>query len=189
MTLKILGGQWKGRVLHSPKNSLTRPTQGILRQAVFNICQQEIVDAQFLDLFAGSGAMGLEALSRGAKRAVFVEQNRLATRCIRDNIQLLHAENKTELYMMDTVRTLQQLAKHKECFDLVYIDPPYDQSSLLSSLVQTLVDHHLVRVNGLIFIEDSWENKEITIQTPAVKIINIRRFGIARLYQLTMIEK
>lgn len=85
MTLRVIAGKYKGRSLKTPKATSTRPTQGMLREAVFNICQNEIEGAFFLDLFAGSGAMGFEAISRGAMKATLVEQNRQAQLCIKEN--------------------------------------------------------------------------------------------------------
>jgi 16S rRNA (guanine(966)-N(2))-methyltransferase RsmD len=188
MTLRLLGGEWKGRILKSPKSSPTRPTQGILRQAVFNICQHEVTDARFLDLFAGSGAMGLEALSRGAQRAVFVEQNRSAAECIRENIAIVQAGSRSELMTMDIFHALQRLARRKELFDIIYIDPPYGQPSLIRSVLQEIEKNNLISLQGLIFLEDSTEDPEISFEFLRLKAKNIRRFGTARLYELVQTE-
>src|SRR5690606_33771897 len=100
------------------------PTQGMLREAVFNICQNRIEEARFLDLYAGSGAMGFEALSRGAKSVVMVEQNKQAYLCIQENAKTLQVEPK--IFQMPSQRALQCMAKEGYLFDLIYIDPPYD---------------------------------------------------------------
>ncbi len=126
MSLRIFGGIFKSRILKSPPSSSTRPTQGILRQAVFNICQQDDENALFLDLFAGSGAIGLEALSRGAAFAVFVEQNPAAARCIRENIRIWGSK-KIKTLCLQRVPALRHLSKLPFAFDLIYIDPPYAQ--------------------------------------------------------------
>jgi 16S rRNA (guanine966-N2)-methyltransferase len=183
MKLRILGGQWKGRILHSPNRSPTRPTQGILRQAVFNICQHEIEGAEFLDLFAGSGAMGLEALSRGAKRAVFVEQDRFAAHCIRENIRLLGIDSSAKILMMDISKALLLLAKTNDAFDIIYIDPPYDQSSHTRAIVDQLNASHLIRPGHTLFIESASQNAEIDYSSEHLKTVSIRTFGVARLYQ------
>ena len=90
MTLRIIGGKFKGRLIKTPKGEKTRPTSAILRKAVFDICQNQITDARFLDLFAGSGAMGLEALSRGASHATFVERDKHSVSCLKENLALLN---------------------------------------------------------------------------------------------------
>ena len=87
MNLRIAGGLLKGRVLKTPDSDTTRPTTGMLRQAVFNICQDWMPEARFLDLFAGSGAMGFEAISRGASFVTFVESDSRASQIIRDNAE------------------------------------------------------------------------------------------------------
>ncbi len=183
MTLRILGGQYKGRILKSPKSKTTRPTQGVLRQAVFNICQQKIEQARFLDLFAGSGAMGLEALSRGASHAVFVEQDRGAALCIRENISLLHVEDKALLISVDLFLALTKLGKQKCSFDLIYIDPPYGNPDFLRTVLEEAEKQKLLAQEGTIFIEDSSLDPEINYESKFLKKVDVRRFGIARLYQ------
>src|SRR5690349_14081953 len=97
MTLRIIGGTLRGRRLLSPKSSLTRPTTAIVRKSVFDICQEIIVDAEFLDLFAGSGAMGIEALSRGAKHVTFVDSNAQAIQCVEHNLRLFKMEKQATI--------------------------------------------------------------------------------------------
>jgi len=183
MILRMLGGQFKGRILKSPKSCPTRPTQGILRQAVFNICQQQIPGARFLDLFAGSGAMGLEALSRGAELACFVEQNGPAARVIRENIQILQVTDHSELLVMDVFRALKTLAKRNETFDTVYIDPPYGQTEMIRDVLQELEKNNLISPKAIVFFEDSTQDKELEYESSRLKLVSARRFGIARLYQ------
>jgi 16S rRNA (guanine966-N2)-methyltransferase len=114
--MKIVGGKFKGRNLIAPKTATTRPTQGALREAVFNICQSEIVSAYFLDLFAGSGAMGFEALSRGAAHVTFVENNKIALDTIRKNIELFNLGEQITIIPLDASRAIEKLTKP---FDIV----------------------------------------------------------------------
>ena len=183
MTLRILGGQFKGRTLKSPESSPTRPTQGILRQAVFNICQHQIQDALFLDLFAGSGAMGLEALSRGAKQSIFVEQNKSAARTINENIKILQTKDRSELLTMDVFRALKMLALRQMAFDIIYIDPPYGQPETIRSVLREIEKNNLAAVGGTIFFEDSSQDEELAYESIQLRKVSSRRFGIARLYQ------
>jgi len=188
MTLRILSGKFKGRNLKSPQSSPTRPTQGILRQAVFNICQHQIQDVRFLDLFAGSGAMGLEALSRGAKYSCFVEQNRSAAHIIRENIQILDVTEYSELLAMDALRALKILARRKETFDIIYIDPPYGQPELIRSVLEEIEKNNLISLSGVVFFEDSAQDPELDYNSGRLKKVSSRKFGIARLYQLEPID-
>ncbi len=175
MTLRIIGGVFKGRPLKAPKTNSTRPTQGMLREAIFNICQNEIGNAHFLDLFAGSGAMGLEAISRGASHAVFVEQNRQAITCIKENISLLQVEKQTQIIPTDAARALTILAKQYSQFDIIYIDPPYDTPFDPTPLVP------LLKPEGILFLEERHQPKKPhkPIEVAGLHLKDTRRFGIA----------
>jgi 16S rRNA (guanine966-N2)-methyltransferase len=175
MTLRLIAGRFKGRLLKTPKSASTRPTQGMLREAVFNICQNEIEGAHFLDLFAGSGAMGLEALSRGAAHATFVEQNRNAIACIKENIAQLQVSQETTLIPTDVARALALLAKQKARFDLIYIDPPYDLSLNLTAI------EPLLKPNTLLFFEELYTPQKKHLSYPFLKLRDSRRFGTALL--------
>lgn len=172
MGLRIIAGKFKGRILKTPKSASTRPTQGMLREAVFNICQNEIVDARFLDLFAGSGAMGLEALSRGAAHVTFVEQNGQAIACIKENIAALQVEKLTRIIPRDASRALGLLAG--EVFDLIYIDPPYDTPMDLTPMMP------LLAANGSLFLEERYDPKR-NESNYGLKAKEVRRFGTALL--------
>lgn len=178
MSLRIIGGQFKGRILKTPKGSGTRPTQGMLRESVFNICQNEIQGARFLDLFAGSGAMGLEALSRGASHITLVENDRRAISSIRENIAILQAASQTTLITSDVVRALKQLSSP---FDIIYIDPPYDTPVL--PLIEKLLAQNLVETNGVLFIEERKCPHPSSFDFPQLSKICSRRFGEALLHQ------
>src|SRR5690348_14645671 len=128
MTLRIIGGQFKNRLLKAPKGSKTRPTLAILRKAVFDMLQFTIADARFLDLFAGSGVMGIEALSRGAGHAAFIDADRTAIHCIRENLKLLQLEEQSEVHHCDAFTALKKYAHKNNSFDVIYIDPPYKLS-------------------------------------------------------------
>ncbi|HSX25510.1 MAG TPA: 16S rRNA (guanine(966)-N(2))-methyltransferase RsmD [Chlamydiales bacterium] len=180
MTLRIIGGKYKGLLLKTPKSTSTRPTQGMLREAVFNICQNQINDARFLDLFAGSGAIGFEALSRGASHVTFVEQNKIAIACLKENIAKLNVALQTQLLPLPAARALPFLAKQSK-FNLVYIDPPYDTpfQSLLEGLKPLLAPH------ATVFIEERHSPKiqQTPPEFPFLQLIDSRRFGIALLHQ------
>lgn len=151
MTLRIIGGHFRNRLIKSPKGIATRPTTAMLRKSVFDICQFHIENARFLDLFAGSGAMGLEALSRGAKEAVFVDNNRFAIKCIEENIQILNVAERATMMPMDAYKALKKITVP---FDLIYIDPPYEKVSYdeILSLIDAL---NLLKSGGRLFVEEA----------------------------------
>ncbi len=181
MTLRIIGGKFKGRILKTPKGPSTRPTQGMLREAVFNICQNSIDEARFLDLFAGSGAMGLEAISRGASHATLVESNRMALSCIKQNIEELKTSEQIQILPLKAEKALQILTKQSSLFDIVYIDPPYDTSTnaLFDSLPPILAP------GAIIFLEERYSQKgqNPPYESSSIQLKDSRRFGIALLHQ------
>lgn len=165
--MHIFSGKFKGRVLKTPKGMETRPTAGRLREAFFNICRQEIEGARFLDLFAGSGAMGLEALSLGAGRATFVDIGRESVRCIQENLKAFQAEDQAEVLCADVFVGLERFVKQGKEFDIIYADPPYmkdskqQESVPYSASVLHFVDKILeegktiLAPGGAVFVEDA----------------------------------
>jgi 16S rRNA (guanine966-N2)-methyltransferase len=125
--MKIIAGTYRSRIIDVPKGGISRPTTSQVRASVFNICQGYIEGSHFGDLFAGSGAMGLEALSRGARFCTFIEQNHEACLCIKKNIDRLHVEDQCLLIRNNVHLALNRV---QEPFDICYIDPPYDLSAI-----------------------------------------------------------
>lgn len=121
----IVGGKFKGQKLHVPKGMETRPTSSRLRETVFDILQNSIEGATFLDLFAGSGAMGIEALSRGASHAAFVDSGPLSCACIKKNIDKFGVSSSTSLLRCDAFKALKVMEKGAKQFDIIFVDPPY----------------------------------------------------------------
>ena len=122
--LRITSGIFRGRLIQTPSGTRTRPTQARLRQALFNSLQFSIPEARVLDLFAGSGALGYEALSRGASQVVFVESAKQAIHCIENNASELKVESSIRILPM-SVETAFQCLQREQSFDLVLADPPY----------------------------------------------------------------
>ena len=123
--LRIIGGACKGRRLKLVRGPETRPMQEKVKGALFNILGELVADAVCLDGFAGTGSVGLEALSRGAARAVFIEESRAAAKVLRENIARCGVEEKAVVMVREFNRAVIQLAKEKIAFDLVFLDPPY----------------------------------------------------------------
>lgn len=125
--MRIIGGTLRGRQLARPSGSGTRPTAGQVKEALFNILAEKIPGARFLDLFAGAGAVGIEALSRGAESATFVETDRMACRLIRDNLRRCGCEAVADIRQVPAARFLQQHTTSMAAlpYDIVFLDPPY----------------------------------------------------------------
>ncbi|MDJ0652379.1 MAG: 16S rRNA (guanine(966)-N(2))-methyltransferase RsmD [Simkaniaceae bacterium] len=178
--MKITGGFLKNQLLKVPKGNKTRPTAEKLRQSVFNRAQAYVENCNFLDLYAGSGAMGIEALSRGAKEATFIEKDRFALKTLRENISKLSLSPLTTLIDGDVLLVLKRLKG--KTFDFIYIDPPYEKGLQEKTLV--LIDNlHLLHVDGLLFIEES-SQKELKIPfLTTMQLQKKRKVGAAFLYQ------
>lgn len=184
MTLRIIGGEMRGRALKSPKSTKIRPTTGILRKSVFDICKEIITDANFLDLFAGTGAMGIEALSRGASHATFVDQDREALLCIRKNLETLKLEERGTIFKGDAPQVLRRFEEQKKTFDIIYIDPPYHEDHYHPEIL-ALLDSSSIAKGATIFVEEAtpsrWEKEKIPLKNLLLK--STRRFGRSILFQ------
>ena len=134
--VRIIGGQWRGRLLAIPPVSAIRPTPDRVRETVFNWLQGLVAGAQVLDLYAGTGVLGLEALSRGAQHATFIEQNGVAARALNHQLGVFQAQDHAQVHIASVIEAGAFLAGSS--FDIVFIDPPYDAALLVETL--TLLD-------------------------------------------------
>lgn len=189
----IIAGKFRNRRLISPKGSQTRPTAGRVRESLFNICQGYIEGARFLDLFAGSGAIGLEALSRGADSVTFVDQSREAVKCIERNIAELGVASQTHLLSGPIFPMLKLLERHRKQFDVIYVDPPYStqvesegEKGYYSALVIKSIDHYqLLAEGGTLFIEEDARVEPKIDNLERLKIENSRKYGHSVLQSYT----
>lgn len=136
--LRIIAGEFKGRRLKAPAGRSVRPTGDRVKEAWFSILQQSIPDARVLDLFAGSGALGLEALSRGAQAVDFVESGKAALTAIRDNVTTLKVEDRVTIHRMEALRFAERLQPN--AYDVAFADPPYasDDATRLLALFRAI---------------------------------------------------
>ncbi len=148
-SLRIIAGAWRSRRIQFAANPALRPTPDRVRETLFNWLMPVIDGARCLDLFCGSGILGLEALSRGAEQVVFVDQHRESIQALRDNCQLLGARS-ARFVEMDVLRYLQG---NKEPFDLVFVDPPYQATDLLTSTCRLLQDNQWLAPNAFVYVE------------------------------------
>jgi 16S rRNA (guanine966-N2)-methyltransferase len=162
-TLRIIGGKWRSRKLGFISAPNLRPTPDRVRETLFNWLQRAIADARCLDLFAGSGALGLEALSRGASEVVFIEKHRAIAQQLEQNLALLKSANM--VINNDAKRYLQQASKP---FDIIFLDPPF-RKGLLPIILDRLLERQLVSSKALIYLEHEaeteydWQDWQLTI--------------------------
>ena len=124
--MRIIAGKNRSLPLKTPKGLNTRPTTDRIKETLFNMISGKIPGAKFLDIFSGSGAIGLEAVSRGAKKAYFIENNKEAIGCIKDNIAFTKSISECVLYTQDYLSALKQI-EHEGEMDIIFMDPPYGQ--------------------------------------------------------------
>jgi 16S rRNA (guanine(966)-N(2))-methyltransferase RsmD len=180
----IFSGELKNRKVDAPTGLATRPTSGRMRETFFNICQTLIADSHFLDLFAGSGIMGIEALSRGAASATFVDQSMDSIRCIKENLKNLGLEGKATVIHTDVYTALERLQKKGAQFDLIYADPPYEHQEDLGCNVITALDKStLLKPNSWIFLEESSRVILPTKEFTKLKLHSYRKSGRTSLYE------
>jgi 16S rRNA (guanine966-N2)-methyltransferase len=148
--MRVTGGTSKGRLLKTVPGMLTRPTTDKIRQSIFNILMNDIADAAVLDIFAGSGSLGIEALSRGAASALFIEKGRQQVKVIKGNLAALGL--KADVWENDYKTALRNLQANGRKFDLIFADPPYEKISP-EQVVKTVLQYDLLENNGLIIIE------------------------------------
>ncbi len=154
--MRVIAGKARRLPLKTIEGFDTRPTTDRTKETLFNMIQNDIYGISFLDLFSGSGAIGIEALSRGASRAYFVENNKKAVACIRDNLNFTGLSNDAVVMPISVTEAIVTLGKDKILFDIVFMDPPYNHDYEKSTLVQ-LKESGIISDNTLIIIEASLE--------------------------------
>ncbi|GAA0613217.1 16S rRNA (guanine(966)-N(2))-methyltransferase RsmD [Virgibacillus siamensis] len=150
--MRIIAGEYKGRQLQPVPGKSTRPTTDKVKEAVFQILGPFFDKGICLDLFAGSGSLGLEALSRGMTAGVFVDKHPKAIHTIHENVKLLKLEEQTEVFRAEAFRALQAASKRHLQFNLIFLDPPYGKVSY-EKLLEQISDLQLLKKNGIIYCE------------------------------------
>ena len=153
--MRVIAGTAKRLQLKTVEGMDTRPTTDRIKETLFNMISEYLADSNFLDLFSGSGAIGIEALSRGAAHASFVEQSKKAMICIRENLAYTKLADRAELYETDVINALSRMEGRK-VFDYIFMDPPYNQL-LEKKVLEYLSTSKLLSEDGLIIVEASLE--------------------------------
>ena len=191
INMRIISGKARGTKLYTLEGIATRPTLDRVKESIFNIIQKDIEDSTVLDLFAGSGAIGLEFLSRGAKRAVLCDNSKDAIKIIKQNVQKTHFEEIAEIYNMEFTKLVERLQNQK--FDIIYIDPPYATDFIKISL-EKIIEYKLVNENTKIIVETDDETRILNqIEKMDVEITDKRKYGRATIiflkYRKTQIPR
>lgn len=152
--MRVIGGNAKGHRLRAPRGRSLRPTAARVKEALFNILPHDLSGLRVLDLFAGTGNLSVEALSRGAAEAILVDASREAGKAIRENLRTLGFSGKSEVWIAPAPKATRLLARRGEKFDLIFLDPPY-QKDWIGKILRTIAQEELLREAGIVVAEHS----------------------------------
>ena len=157
--MRVIAGMARGIKLKAPEGLTVRPTADRVKEALFSILTPRISSALFLDLYAGSGAIGIEALSRGARFCIFVDHQKNNLSLIKENLIKTKLEQNTKLIMADAEKAIRRLAGENIQADLIYLDPPYNYTGI-STVVFSIISHQIIDHSGLIIVEHASNNQQ-----------------------------
>ena len=171
--MRIISGDLKGRKLKSVGKLKIRPPLDKVKQAIFDILKNDIVDKEVLDLFAGSGSLGIEAVSRGAKKVIFVESSFKNQKLLKENINMLNLEDKVQVILANVSKFLDILYEKQQQFDLIFVDPPF-LKNWAQKILDKIEQYQILKPEGIVVLRH--HKKEIP-ETSILCLIKQRKFG------------
>jgi 16S rRNA (guanine(966)-N(2))-methyltransferase RsmD len=176
--MRIISGSARGLKLKAPEGLKTRPTTDRIKESLFNILAPYLLDCRFLDLFSGSGAIGLEALSRGAEKAVFVDSGEESISVIKHNVTAARLMQNAEIMRCDVATAIERLASKGEKFDLIFMDPPYNKA-LADMAVKKIAECDILAEDGFIVAEQSTDEAEPVAE--GMEVYRIKDYKITKM--------
>lgn len=181
--MRVIGGTSKGRRLAGFRGPSIRPTSDRVREAVFNVLKGDPPFKRVLDLFAGTGAMGVEALSRGSSGAVFVEKDPRAVTVIRRNLRLCGFEDRARVFKRDVMSSIRYLSQRGERFDLAFLDAPYKEETFTVSTLGALAGRGLLTPGATVVCETSKRGPGIDVtEIKGLELVQKKRYGDTVVY-------
>lgn len=173
--MRVIGGNVRGRRLKVPKSGSVRPTAARVKESLFNILPHDLTGLRVLDLFAGTGNLTIEALSRGAAEAILIDASAQSGDIIHENLRRLGLSSRTKVWISPVSRALRLLARRGESFDLLFLDPPYEEQ-LVESTLQAIAGTGLLRGRGILVAEHS-RREPVKKQYGDLALDDQRRYG------------
>ncbi|MDO5520256.1 MAG: 16S rRNA (guanine(966)-N(2))-methyltransferase RsmD [bacterium] len=173
--MRVIAGKARRIQLKTPEGMSTRPTTDRIKETLFNMLQYDLYDANFLDLFAGSGAIGIEALSRGCEYAAFVEKNADAVKVINENLKATNLSDQANVLSVDIIDAINRLERHDKVYQFVFMDPPYN-NELEKDVLIKLADSRIINEDTLIIVEASLETETDYIEEIGYTIEKIKTY-------------
>jgi 16S rRNA (guanine(966)-N(2))-methyltransferase RsmD len=153
--MRVIAGKYRSQSLASPKGRDTRPTSDRLRETLFNVIAPHIQNAVFADLFAGTGAVGIEAISRGARQVYFAENAKVSLESLRHNLERLQIRDQAIVEPKGTLPLLRRLLQQEILLDLIFLDPPYKDQLAYETVLTFLAEHSILQVDAIVVVEHS----------------------------------
>lgn len=173
--MRVISGSAGGHRLKTLKSNITRPTADRVKESLFNIIADIIYEADVLDLFAGSGALGIEALSRGAGSSVFVDNNPDAVQVVKQNLEHTRLVNKAVVMVKNVFSALSIMSNQNKRFDIVFMDPPYNKG-LIGPVLADMDKYRLLKEKGIVAVERSIKD-EIIYKTGEIALYREQKYG------------
>lgn len=172
--MKVISGFLKGRTIIGYDIDGTRPTQDRVKESTLASIQNNIKDANVLDLFAGSGQLGIETISNGAKMCYFIDNNKEVIDVLRKNINNLNIADKSKIMLTDYKKVLNDFGKQKQKFDIVFVDPPYDYD-VYEKVINKINEYDLINESGVLILE--YANKNFNEEYGSLKLYRTKKYG------------
>ena len=182
--MRVISGRARGTKLKTIESMSTRPTLDRVKESLFNILQKDITEKNVLDLFAGSGALGIEALSRGANKAYFSDSNPEAVKVIKENLTKTRFIDYSKVYNMSYEKAITKMSNENVKIDIVFIDPPY-RLGIAANSIKLIIQNDLLNENAIIIVEtdekEILELKNLNKELQKIEITDLRKYGRASL--------
>ena len=173
--MRVIAGEKRHLLLKTLNDLSIRPTTDKIKETLFNMIQFDVQGVNFLDLFAGTGAIGIEALSRGAKMATFVDNNDKAIKVIKDNLEHTGLSDRANVIKSDASISLENLSRKNESYDIVFMDPPYDKD-LYRPVFEKLAKSSVINDDSIIILEVALKDDAIGIEDLGFKITKVKKY-------------
>lgn len=173
--MRVISGIARGTKLNSIDNISTRPTLDRVKEPLFSIIQNYLQDSNVLDLFAGSGALGIESLSRGANHCTFCDKSYESVKMLKQNLQKTKLEDKSTIFVQDYKKCIKSLIG--ETYDIIFIDPPYKLDIAVNS-IKLILEYKILSKDGIIILETDEEKRELSeIENIELQVYDVRKYG------------
>lgn len=182
----MIAGSAKGHKLKAPKGTDTRPTTDRIKETLFNMISQDIYDSYFLDLYSGTGAIGIEALSRGAQKVVFIDKSSICKKIIEENLNYTKLRDKGLVYQSEINFGLDILKEKNYAFDIIFMDPPYNDNEIKNTL-EKIINYNLISPSGYIIIEHS--SKRFILNVDKLILWKEKKFKTTTMTFLKLLEE